>query len=139
MQNEDCTDLKISKETIDLVTEGMRRACYRGEDVPYQGTGWPFFDFTVFKETLSAGSGEGVRQTVPVACKTGTAETSEVTGKTHAWFTAFAPLNVDYPANAPLIKGDPEIVMTVLVEHGGEGSSVAGPIAKKIMEEWFKR
>jgi len=72
------------------------------------GTGWPFFDF------------------VPkVACKTGTAETGD--GKTsHAWFTVFAPIE------------KPEIVLTVLVEKGGEGSSVAAPIAKKILKEYFR-
>lgn len=60
-----------------------------------------------------------------VACKTGTAETGE--GKTtHAWFTVFAPAD------------DPQIVLTVLVEKGGEGSSVAAPIAKEILREFFK-
>lgn len=60
-----------------------------------------------------------------VACKTGTAETGE--GKTtHAWFTVFAPVD------------DPQIVLTVLVEKGGEGSSVSAPIAKEILKEYFK-
>ncbi len=138
-EKENCFDLNLKQENIDLVIEGMRRACYRGDDVPYQGTGWPFFDFSVYKEILNEGSGEGVRQTIPVACKTGTAETSDASGKTHAWFTAFAPLSVNYLPTASLVKGEPEIVVTVLVEHGGEGSSVAAPIAKKIMEEWFRR
>lgn len=60
-----------------------------------------------------------------VACKTGTAETGD--GKTtHAWFTVFAPAD------------NPEISITVLVERGGEGSSVSAPIAKEILEEYFK-
>ena len=72
------------------------------------GTGYPFFDFKP-----------------QVACKTGTAETGD--GKTtHAWFTVFAPAD------------KPEIVLTVLVEKGGEGSSVAAPIAKEILKEYFK-
>lgn len=76
------------------------------------GTGWPFFDFKP-----------------QVACKTGTAETGD--DKTsHAWFTVIAP--ADPPA------GGPQIVLTVLVEKGGEGSSVAGPIAKEILKEYFK-
>jgi penicillin-binding protein 2 len=59
-----------------------------------------------------------------VACKTGTAETND-DGKTHAWFTLFWP--VDFP----------QLVVTVLVEGGGEGSKVAGPIAREIMDyEW---
>lgn len=72
------------------------------------GTAYPFFDFEP-----------------QVACKTGTAETGD--GKTtHAWFTVFAPVD------------DPQIVLTVLVENGGEGSSVAAPIAKEILKEYFK-
>ncbi len=105
-----CKDLGISKKTIELITEGMRRACYRGTEDGYQGTGWPLFDFDP-----------------PVACKTGTAEFGDPDNKTHAWFTAFAPIE------------DPEISVTVLVEQGGEGSSIAGPIAKKVLEEWFAR
>jgi hypothetical protein len=38
-----------------------------------------------------------------------------------------------------VVTGDPEISVTVLVEGAGEGSSVAAPIAKKILEEWFGR
>jgi penicillin-binding protein 2 len=60
-----------------------------------------------------------------VACKTGTAEV-EIDGKPHAWFTFFAPIE------------KPEIVMTVLVERGGQGSSVAGPIARKIADFYFQ-
>jgi len=72
------------------------------------GTGWPFFDFGI-----------------SVACKTGTAEVGDGQ-ETHAWFTIFAPAD------------NPEIVLTVLVERGGEGSSVAAPIAKEILKEYFK-
>jgi penicillin-binding protein 2 len=32
---------------------------------------------------------------------------------------------------------NPQIVVTVLVENAGEGSDVAGPIAKKVLEAWF--
>ncbi|MBI4990883.1 hypothetical protein HZB96_02200 [Candidatus Gottesmanbacteria bacterium] len=60
-----------------------------------------------------------------VACKTGTAEFGDPKNRTHAWFTVFAPVN------------NPQISVTVLVENGGEGSSIAGPIAKNILEEWF--
>lgn len=74
------------------------------------GTGWPFFDFLP-----------------EVGCKTGTAEFGDPQDKTHAWFTVFAPFE------------NPEIVVTVLVEGGGEGSSVAAPIAKEILRYWFNR
>ncbi len=73
------------------------------------GTGFTFFDFKP-----------------QVACKTGTAETS-LEGPPHAWFVVFAPVD------------SPEIVMTVLVEKGGEGSKVAGPIARQILDYWVTK
>lgn len=57
------------------------------------------------------------------AAKTGTAQWSK-TANTHAWFTSFAPFEA------------PEIVVTVLVDEGGEGSGVAAPVAKKILQAW---
>ncbi len=146
-----CKDLGIKKETIDLVTEGMRKACETG------GTGWPLFEFTVhssqfteenqasFSALPSTENREPITsKRVPVACKTGTAEYGDPNNKTHAWFTVFGPLPKDdldeTEKNDPsVISGDPEISVTVLVEEGGEGSNVAAPIAKKILEAWFSR
>ncbi len=72
------------------------------------GTAFPFFDFKP-----------------QVACKTGTAETGDAS-KTHAWFTAFAPAD------------NPKIVIDVVIEKAGQGSEVAAPIAKEIMQYYFK-
>jgi penicillin-binding protein 2 len=62
------------------------------------------------------------RASYKVACKTGTAE--EAGGKPHAWFTVFAPAE------------NPQIALTVLVERGGEGSAVAAPVAKEVLDWW---
>lgn len=43
----------------------------------------------------------------------------------HAWFIAFAPVE------------KPEVALSVLVEHGGHGGSVAAPIAKKAIEAYM--
>ncbi len=43
----------------------------------------------------------------------------------HAWFTCYAPAE------------DPEIAVTVLVEHGLHGGSGAGPIARAILNQYF--
>ena len=59
-----------------------------------------------------------------VGCKTGTAERAE--GNPNAWFTAFAPFE------------NPQVAVTVLIEDGGEGSSVAAPVAREILDWWFK-
>ena len=43
----------------------------------------------------------------------------------HAWFTAFAPAD------------DPAIAVAVLVENGGGGSSVAGPVAREVLDAYL--
>ncbi|MCJ7740592.1 hypothetical protein MUP32_04740 [Candidatus Microgenomates bacterium] len=132
-QNELCKDLEIKKENIELIREGMKEACAVG------GTGYPLFDFKIINDKLQIDNlnyFEAKESTVsakpyvgiPVACKTGTAEYGDLkNSKTHAWFTVFAPVY------------NPQITITVLVEGGGEGSTVAAPMAKKILEEWFKK
>ena len=104
-----CKKLPISQKTIDLIREGMKQACSIG------GTGWPLFDFVAGKTKIQT------------ACKTGTAESHAASGMPHAWITAFAPYN------------NPEISVTVLIEEGGQGSDVAGPIAKEILKAYFER
>jgi penicillin-binding protein 2 len=44
--------------------------------------------------------------------------------KTHSWFSGFAPRN------------NPRIVVTVLVEYGGGGGAIAGPVAGQIFRLW---
>ena len=56
---------------------------------------------------------------VAVAGKTGTAEPGGGL-KPHAWFTGFAPYE------------NPSLVITVLIEHGGEGSAVSVPVAAEV-------
>lgn len=65
-------------------------------------------------------------QSLPVAAagKTGTAQIGG-TEKTHSWFTSFAPYD------------NPELVLTVLVEEGGEGTEAALPIAEKALNAYF--
>lgn len=119
----------IKKENITLVRQGMRESCQVG------GVAWPFFDFKVqnarlpvdgkdFIETEASGGAKMVK--ISLGCKTGTAETTK-DANPHAWITVFAPFY------------KPEVVLTVLVENGGEGSNVAAPIAKKILEEYFSK
>ncbi|HHL34026.1 MAG TPA: penicillin-binding protein 2 [Desulfobulbaceae bacterium] len=45
----------------------------------------------------------------------------------HAWFTCFAPAE------------NPEIAVTVLVEHGFHGGSGAAPVAKAVLEAYFRK
>lgn len=111
-------DLKIVGETkctdLKLKTENLKLVQDgMRKACTIGGTGFTFFDFTEKNSGLEVG------------CKTGTAETNE-DDKTHAWFFSFAPID------------NPELVLTVMVEKSGEGSKVAGPIARKIFDEYFK-
>lgn len=78
------------------------------------------------RQTILAGSGRQLG-TLPIssAGKTGTSQfDGSDPKKTHAWFTAYAPYE------------DPQIVVTVLAEAGGEGHSVAVPVAKEALQWW---
>lgn len=78
------------------------------------------------RQTVTSGSGR-LLSTLPVtaAGKTGTAQWSSKKDP-HAWFMGFAPYE------------NPEIALSILVEEGKEGSTVAVPIAKEFLEWYFR-
>lgn len=79
---------------------------------------------TGMRDTVLVGSAKSLSSlSISSAAKTGTAQFGSE-GKFHAWFTAFAPYE------------DPQIVLTILIEGGGEGSTSASPVAKKVLEWW---
>ncbi len=124
----------LSEKTVKPIREGMIEAC-----AP-TGVAYPLFNFKVKNKNLEidgknflevpqssvSGNFKEYRQ-VTVACKTGTAQHGGEKTLPHAWITLFAPAY------------NPQIVITVLAEESGEGSSVAAPIAKEILTEWFSR
>jgi penicillin-binding protein 2 len=106
----------VSKETLAILKEGL-------------------FGAVNFPKGTARGSKP---KTVTVAGKTGTVQVfSEKKNyfskdeeipyklKDHSWFTCYAPAD------------EPEIAVTVLVEHGGHGSTAAAPIVKKIVDYYF--
>lgn len=75
-------------------------------------------------KVVNSEEGTGKRAKVEgvfVAGKTGTAQNPQ--GKTHAWFSGFAPF------------ADPKICLVVFLEHGGKGGLEPAEIAKSIFEE----
>jgi len=60
-----------------------------------------------------------------LAGKTGTAQNPH--GEDHAWFIGFAPAE------------DPAIVVAVVVEAGGHGSSMAAPIVSRLIDSYLER
>lgn len=86
-------------------------------------------NFAIVAEGMRAGVTSGSSRrlsllSVPVAGKTGTAQASS--GNPHAWFTGFLPYQ------------NPELVITVLVENGNEGSETAAPIAYEVLDWYVK-
>jgi penicillin-binding protein 2 len=99
---------EISTETMDTVREGML-------------------------SVVNSGTGRRLKALkLDVAGKSGTAQVVSKKAnkgirahKAHAWFVGFAPFD------------NPKIAVAVLVEHGGGGSSTAGPIVGKIIKEYL--
>lgn len=79
------------------------------------------------KECVSYGSCQ-LLETLPFTSggKTGTAQWN-ANRDNHAWFTSFAPFD------------NPQVVVTVLVEEGEEGSTAAQPIARDFLLWWGKK
>ncbi len=78
------------------------------------------------RQTVTQGTGRALN-TLPIAvsAKTGTAQFDPHNpNRAHAWFTSYAP------------SDNPQIAVTVLVEGGGEGYAVGGPVAKAVYAWW---
>lgn len=71
---------------------------------------------------------------VPVAGKTGTAEAPP--NNSHAWFVGYAPAAPYTLADGTVIT-TPQIAVAVLIENAGEGSVVAAPIFRRIIELYY--
>ncbi|MBS4053537.1 MAG: hypothetical protein KGZ64_02030 [Thermaerobacter sp.] len=82
---------------------------------------------------LNSGTASGVFRGAPYfsAGKTGTAEVMEG-GRfvdSHGWFAGWAAVDA---------VSSPEIVVSVLVKHGRSGGTAAAPIARKLLDEYFR-
>lgn len=64
-------------------------------------------------------------QAIGVCGKTGTAQVGGPDTPSHAWFASYAP------------RDNPEIVVVVMVETAGQGSEIAAPIARQILEAYY--
>ncbi len=84
-------------------------------------------------DVFNLGTARGVRvEGIDICGKTGTAENfAKIGGKRvqledHSIFVAFAP------------KDNPKIAIAILVENGGFGSTIAGPIASLMIEKYLR-
>jgi len=109
--------LPVSRQNLEIIKEGLKEVVNNPK-----GTAW------------RAAHIEGI----DISGKTGT---SQIVGRSnernvskkepsnqfepHAWFVAYAP------------SDNPKIAVSVIIEHGGHGSSAAAPIAKEIIETYL--
>ncbi len=107
-------NIPVSQSTLSIVKKGLWEVVNKN-----YGTAW------------IARPGEGIE----ISGKTGTAQ---IIGrrendasydrklpdhfKPHAWFVSYAP------------SDDPKIAISVIIEHGGHGSSAAGPVARELVK-----
>ena len=89
--------------------EALQEGLLRVTSVPYLGTATYAF------------SGLDI----PVAGKTGTAEVGVAGAAPHSWFAAYAPADA------------PEIAVVAIVENAGEGSTVAAPLVRQVIEAYY--
>ncbi|NJN53863.1 MAG: hypothetical protein HC804_03360 [Anaerolineae bacterium] len=106
-------EIPISPENLASLQQGLY-------DVTHSGRGTATFIF----DGLS----------VPAAGKTGTAE--DPPRNSHAWFAGYAPAG-PYTRPDGTVTTEPEIAVVVIMENAGQGSEVAAPIVRQIMETYF--
>ena len=103
---------KVRPETLEIIKKGLSGVVNESG-----GTGWA-----------------AKSQIVSIAGKTGTAQVVAIKRdsqslpekfRDHAWFVAFAPVE------------NPEIALSVFVEHGGHGGGAAAAIAKRAIEGYM--
>ena len=100
----------LSSKNFEIIRDSLRQVNNFG------GTAHPFHNFKTTYGFDSAG-------------KTGTSEYFDSRYQkvlTHAWYSGFAPYE------------KPEIVVTVFIESGGGGSDDAAPLARKLIDFYFK-
>jgi penicillin-binding protein 2 len=105
--------LGISKETIAVVKEGMRRVV-----AGPGGSGW-----RARLRRVEVCGKTGSAQVVSKARLAASPDDPSILP--HGWFVAFAPAE------------EPRIALAVLVEHGGSGNGAAAPVARSILARYF--
>jgi len=105
--------LPVSPENLSIVQEAMVSVVMNPRGTAYRTSAYGINSFV-----NSTG--------IPVAAKTGTAESGY--SDPHAWFAGYTFAGRE---------NRPDIAVAVLVENGGEGSVVAAPIFRRVLEIYF--
>jgi penicillin-binding protein 2 len=105
-------------------------------DLGFAATTWAAIREGMWASVNAGGTGRrAALPDVAVCGKTGSSQvvgrarlrgSSEAALQPHAWFVAFAP------------RDNPRIALSVLIENGGSGSATAAPVARQILERFFR-
>lgn len=108
---------EVTNEDVKIEPEIVRKDFIKPDNIEEVRKG--------MKATNSYGSARGM-SALPFESggKTGTAQYGPQNRYTHGWYSVFAPFE------------NPEIALVILIEGGGEGSSVAVPIAQNVLK-WY--
>lgn len=107
--------LPVSKETLELLRNALKGVVW--ED---GGTARSL----MLRDIVIAGK-TGTAQVVTLTERVKDIEETPYKFRDHGWFVGFAPYD------------DPQIVVAVLVEHGGFGSRSAAPVAKEVIKAYL--
>ncbi|MFO7760775.1 MAG: penicillin-binding protein 2 [Desulfobia sp.] len=109
--------ISVSPETLELIKQGLVAAVN-----DKHGTGGQ-----ARLEHIAVGGKTGTAQLIRLDRFKGASEQEiPYRYRDHAWFTCFAPAE------------DPEIAVTVIIEHGSHGGSSAAPVARKLLKKYFE-
>lgn len=110
--------LPVSSDALTLIREGLRGAVQEKHGTAGRLRNLP--------GGIEAAGKTGTAQVVAIS-RSDTREKEEIpeAERDHAWFVGYAPAEA------------PQIVVAVLVEHGGHGGSVAVPVARAVLEARF--
>ncbi len=110
--------LSVSDKTLQIVKRSLMDAVNKPT-----GTGWiariPGIDVAGKTGTAQVVGMKEDNKENPV-------ESKHLHFRDHAWFIAFAPAE------------QPRVAVAVLIEHGGHGSTAAGPIAREMIKTYLK-
>jgi penicillin-binding protein 2 len=101
---------------MELIRKGLWGVCNEPG-----GTGW-----ALRRPEQDVSGKTGTAQVISQKGKQGVSEAMAWKWRDHALFVCYAPVE------------KPEIAVAVVVEHGGHGGSAAAPVARKVIDTYFK-
>ena len=110
-------NIEIEPEVLKLLKEGLRGVVHGAHGTGHRAR---------LKNVIVAGK-TGTAQVVSMkdSEEIDPEEETPYSHRDHAWFVAFAPYE------------NPEVAVSVIIEHGGHGGATAAPIAGKILKTYF--